>query len=476
MIRPDLWTRIMARAIGAVAPKTAMRFAASRVALASYIGAGGSDHNAHWRPTRKSADAILRTDAVSLVARARSLERNNVLVAGALDKIGDNVVHTGIRPQFTDVRTKAPLDTLEAAFHAWSRINRFYRIQQRLALRHWWVDGEVFANLWIDPRRIASTNPLRVEILEQDLIDSSKDGQLGNGNTVRRGIELDKFGDVAAYWILTAHPGDYLYGGGVDSVRVDASRIVHMWLPLRASQTRGVSRLAPLIEEIRDLSEYKASERVAARLASAFGVFIKTPFPEMGAAQFQQKSGSVSDYIDPGRIQTLAPGTEIQVAEASRPSSPYEGYVKSSNKDASVGFGLRYGNYSHDYTDSSYSSERSASLDERRGWTGQQDFLVESWCDPIARRWLEVEWATGKMSIDPENVSVAWQRPGWPWVDPVKDANAAKLKLQMSVTTRRAICAEMGVDFDEVVDELKREDKQLSWMIPTEGVSNAAER
>ena len=80
------------------------------------------------------------------------------------------------------------------------------------------------------------------------------------------------------------------------------------------------------------------------------------------------------------------------------------------------------------------------------------------------------------MSIDPENVSVAWQRPGWPWVDPVKDANAAKLKLQMSVTTRRAICAEMGVDFDEVVDELKREDKQLSWLIPTEGVSNAAER
>jgi lambda family phage portal protein len=480
MKRHDLWTRIMARTIGTIAPKTAMRFAASRVALASYIGAGGSDHNAHWRPSRKSADAILRTDAASLVARARSLERNNVLVAGALDKIGNNVVHTGIRPQFVNARTKAPLDNEEAAFNAWARLNHFYLILQRLALRHFWVDGEVFGNLWVDPRRLPRVNPLRVEMLEQDLIDSSKDGVLENGHTVRRGVELDKFGDPVAYWVLTAHPGDYLYGVGVESLRIEAARIVHMWLPLRASQTRGVSRLAPLVEEIKDLSEYKTNERVAARLASAFGIFIKSAFPEMGASQFQPGtiSAPVSEYLDPGRIQTLPPGTEVQVAQASRPSSPYEGYVKSSNKDASVGFGLRYGNYSHDYTESSFSSERSASLDERRGWKGQQDFLVESWCDPICRRWLEIEWATGRMSMNPDDVEVSWQTPGWPWVDPTKDATAAEKKLSMRVTTRRAICAEMGTDFDEVIQQLAREEAAIAKALPQEkkGEGNVQEK
>ena len=481
MTRHDLWTRIMARAIGTIAPRAALRYAASRAALSSYIGAGGSDHNANWRPTRKSADAILRTDAASLVARARSLERNNVLVAGALDKIGDNVVHTGIRPQFTDAKTKKPMDDLEAEFHTWAKTNFFYRVQQRLALRHWWVDGEAFGNLWLDMRRFqAGINPLRVELLEQDLIDSSKDGVLENGHTVRRGVELDTYGDVAAYWILTAHPGDYLYGVGVDSVRVEASRIVHLWLPLRASQTRGVSRLAPLVEEIRDLSEYKASERIAARLASAFGVFIKTPYPEITTNQFPKKdsSSAVTEYLDPGRIQTLPPGTEIQVADASRPSSPYAEYVKSANKDASVGFGLRYGNFSHDYTESSYSSERSASLDERRGWTGQQGLLVDAWCDPIVRRWLEIQWAMGRMKQAPETVSVTWQAPGWPWVDPTKDAAAAEKKLAMRVTTRRAICAEMGVDFDEVLEQLAREEASIAAALPQakpQGAENATQ-
>ncbi|MBU4526564.1 MAG: phage portal protein [Desulfomicrobium sp.] len=478
----DAYTRIMARVIGAVAPRAALRWAAGRAALSSYIGAGGSDHNANWRPTRKSADAILRTDAAGLVARARSLDRNNVNVSGALRKIVSNVVHTGIRPQFTHSRTRAPLNDLEGSFNAWAKHNKFYVWQQGLALRHWWVDGEILGNLWIDPRRLlVGINPLRVEMLEQDLIDSNKNGVLANGHTMRRGMELDRHGDPVACWILSAHPGDYLYGTGLESARVELSRLVHLWLPLRASQTRGVSLMAPIVEEIRDLGEYKASERIAARLAAAFGLFIKTQHPELGAAMMpggtQSQAPTVGDYLETGRIQTLPAGTEIQVAEASRPSSPYADYVRSANKDASVGFGLRYGNYSHDYTESSFSSERSAALDERRGWIGQQEFLTDGWCEPIARRWLEIEAATGRTDLRPEDVGINWQAPGWPWVDPVKDATANEKKLAMRVTTRRTICAEMGTDFDETLEQLAREEAEIASRVPqTQGEQNAPKK
>ena len=487
MTRHDLWTRIMARAIGAIAPRAALRYAASRAALSAYIGAGGNDHNAHWRPTRKSADAILRTDAAALVARARSLDRNNVNVSGALRKICENVVHTGIKPQFVDARTGAALDDLEAEFAVWAKLNKFYVWSQKLALRHWWVDGECLGNMWIDPRRLRnSVNPLRVEMLEQDLLDATKDGALADGGVNRRGIQFDKYGDVTGYHFLTSHPGDYLPGVSMDSTFVSADRVVHLWLPLRASQSRGVSLLAPIVEEIRDLSEYKASERVAARLASAFGIFIKTTMPELGAGGFPQRPGAsgaesgsttLPDYLETGRIQTLPAGTEVQVAEASRPSSPYADYVRSSNKDASVGFGLRYGNYSHDYTESSFSSERSASLDERRGWVGQQVFLQDGWCDPIARRWLEIEFATGRTNVRPEDVAINWQAPGWPWVDPTKDATAAEKRLAMRVTTRRAICSEMGLDFDEIQNQLDREEARIGKQAASQsqGDGNAPE-
>lgn len=471
----------MARAIGAVAPGAAMQWVTNRAALSAYIGAGTSGHNANWKPTKKSADAILRTDAANLVARARSLDRNNVLVSGALRKIVENVVHTGIRPQLVSISTGAALDDIEQVFADWAAKNKFY-LQQALALRHWWLDGEVFSNLWVDGRRLRDgLCPLRVELLEQDLIDSAKDGADGQ-NIIRRGVELDQYGDPVAYWVLSSHPGDYIYGARMDSTRVDAERIIHLWMPERASQTRGISRLAPIIEEIRDLSEYQTSERIAARLESAFGIFIKTNIPEFGQ-QFGPSAGAeggtsgVGDYLESGRIQTLPPGTEIQVAESKRPGSPYAEYVKASNKASSVGFGLRYGNYSHDYTESSFSSERSAALDERRCWIGQQQFLINNWCKPIMRRWLELAFATGLITVNPTDISDTWQGPSWPWVDPAKDATANEKKLAMCVTTRRAICADMGVDFDDIVAQLEREQKALAKVFPnTQGAQNAPEK
>lgn len=455
----------MAGTIGLIAPRAAIRFAADRAALSAYIGASPSGHNAAWTPTKKSADAILRTDAATLTARARSLERNHVNVAGALRKICDNVIYTGIRPQFTDANGRQ-LNELEKAFAGWARANAFYVWMQPLALRHWWTDGEIFAHLWTDDRRIrrGDINPLRVELLEQELVDMSKDGWTGD-NVIRRGIEFDRYGDVSRYWVLPAHPGDYLFGASLDSKPVDAGHIAHMWQPLRASQSRGVSLMAPIIEEIKDLSEYKASERIAARLVSAFGVFIKQQYPDIpGSATVGGQdpvTREISDYIEAGRIQTLPPGTEIQVADASRPASAYEPYVKSSNKDQSVGFGLRYGNFSHDYTESSFSSERSAALDERRGWVVQQELLISTLCAPIGRRWLELEYMTGRTNISPDEVVASWVAPRWPWVDPVKDATAADKKLAMRVTSRRRICAEMGVEYDEIQAELNREEKDL---------------
>ena len=76
------------------------------------------------------------------------------------------------------------------------------------------------------------------------------------------------------------------------------------------------------------------------------------------------------------------------------------------------------------------------------------------------------------------DVAINWQAPGWPWVDPAKDAAANEKKLAMRVTTRRAICTEMGVDFDEVLEQLAREEKAISAVLPApkpKGEGNAPE-
>jgi lambda family phage portal protein len=430
-------------------------------------------HNRH-RPSRRSADSIIARDNALLVARARDLVRNNAVVAGAIRKIVDNVIHTGIRPQAqvrgADGSPDPVNETIERAWRDWDRANKFRMVQQ-LALRHFWVDGEVLVHLWIDQDRLdRGLCPLRLTVLEQDMLDVNVDGTLSNGNTAKRGIEFNGKNDPVAYHILTSHPGDTgtLTTLGTDTKRIDARDILHIFVPERASQTRGVSQMAAVIQEMTDLSEYQVNERIAARLASAFGIFVKSnmdlPGDALGGidgAADESAEAEISDYIEPGRIQFLPQGTEIQTAKSDRPGTTYEPYVKTSLKEASVGFGLRYGNFSHDYADSSYSSERSAALDERRGWIGQQRVIIEQLCEPVMRRWLEVAIASGLLPASVQSAPVIWQAPGWPWIDPVKDAQGAHLQLAMGVTTRRSLAASRGDDWDEIVEQLAREEDIL---------------
>jgi lambda family phage portal protein len=467
MSKRDLWTRTMASILGLFAPGAAMSYIRSRSQYRRYAGASVTGHNRH-RPTRRSADAIIARDNAMLVARARDLVRNNAVVAGAIRKIVDNVIHTGIQPQAqartADGSPDAVNDTIEQVWRTWSKANKFLDIQ-RLCLRHWWIDGEVLVHLWIDKARLdQGMCPLRLTVLEQDMLDATVDGQLPSGNIAKRGIEFDKKNDPVAYHILTTHPGDAgITSIGTDTKRIPARDILHIFVPERASQTRGVSMMAPVIQEMTDLSEYQVNERIAARLASAFGIFVKSNMDLAGVAlgglpgDDPTAEPELSDYIEPGRIQMLPYGTEVQTAKSDRPGTTYEPYVKTSLKEASVGFGLRYGNFSHDYADSSYSSERSASLDERRGWIGQQRVIIDQLCEPVMRRWLEVAVGSGLLPASVVSAPVTWQTPGWPWIDPTKDAKASQVELALGVTTRRKIAAARGDDWDEIVEQLARE-------------------
>ncbi len=466
----DLWTKSVAGLIGLVAPAAALRWASNRQKMLSYVGASRSGHNAAWLPRRRSADAELRKDNALLVARARDLVNNNVYVSGGLEKLTDNVVRTGIFPQLVHARTGEALNNLEEKWKKWAKKVAFVE-KQKLVFRHWWVDGEILVHDWLDtsflPLKLC---PLRLTLHESDILDETVDGVLNKDEFAKRGVVFNLKGDPVRYECYSAHPGDYL-PRSLSRVSYSAEHMLHFFVPQRASQTRGVSRLAQLIEEIYDLAEYKSSERIAARLAAAFGVFVKTSDYSVTAANVLgglpsgEQSLELGDYIEPGRIQQLPVGTEIQVAKNDRPGTTYEPYLKSSLKGQSVGFGLRYGNFSHDYTDSSYSSERSASLDERRGWVVQQGILNEKFNQPVFEKWLTTAFAAGLLDgLHPEDVVVRWQNPGWSWIDPTRDAKAAQMELDMGVTTRRQICAAKGLDFDEILSELKKEEEQIKQL------------
>ncbi|MFW5931353.1 MAG: phage portal protein [Desulfosalsimonas sp.] len=479
----DRLSRFVARTIGVFAPNTAIRYLSRRARLAYYTGASPKGPNKEWNPPNKTEDALLARDRGRLLARARDLERNSSHISGAIGKICNNVVYTGIFPQAqirdneTGKLKKGLNQTVERRWKEWARVPEinFYDIQE-LVLRHLWIDGECLVHRFYD-KDLAKRGlcPLGLEVLEPDFLDHTLNGTLENGNRVRSGIEFNERGRPVAYHLFKEHPGDSFFGGNYGSSRrVPASEIKHIFHQKRASQHRGVSWLSAIIIEMRDFQEYQSSERIAARLASAFGVFVESPYPEHQVhhplTQKQDETKTLSDipeYIESGRIDVLPPGMKINAAQFERPGQNYEPYTKTSLKGASAGSGMSYENFSNDYAESTYSSARQAILEERRGYRKLQMFLNRKFNDWVWDSWLtfaEMFRLLGGIGTD---VPVIWQNPGWPWIDPQKDAKGAETELKLKITNRRRLAAERGLNWDDEIEQLEEEEERIS-KLPSE--------
>ena len=53
-----------------------------------------------------------------------------------------------------------------------------------------------------------------------------------------------------------------------------------------------------------------------------------------------------------------------------------------------------------------------------------------------------------------------WAAPGFEYIEPVKEATANRMLLEMGITSKTRLLAEQGVEYETVLDELVRE-KQL---------------
>jgi len=475
-------TRIVSGAVSLFSPAAAARYRVARDCYRaySYQAAAPSGPNSQWRPRRQPADVEIRREHETIVARCRDMVRNDPHVRGGVRRIVDNVVRQGIRLQFrAQQKNGKPRRRLndEVERH-WRRFVRaadvsghstFYGLQ-RLILRHLWTDGGVIVHRVFSPTGVF---PLQLEVIELDMLDTSLDGtESSSGNPIIRGIEMDRAtGRPVAYRILASHPGgDWRLP---KSRRISARDIIHVYDRDRASQHSGIPLMASVVAEMYDLSEFRANTRISSRLASAFSVFVKSQYPEMVGGENplfgDTATDALPDYIEAGRIQRLPFGTEIQVAKSDYPGDSYEPYVDSALRAGSVGFGMSFEAFSNNYTDSSYASARSGALEERMGYQGQQGLLNDTLNAGVARWFFEALYLSGAVAMpgyaaDPESYldRVVWQNPGWAWVDPRADAQAAQVELENHITTRRNIAAQRGHDWEEIAGELAAEKELLT--------------
>jgi lambda family phage portal protein len=489
------WTAGVAMTIGSLFPRTAIKYVRARNALTSYAAATRQGPNKAWLPSNMSADEIIKSEQPLLRARARSLVRDSSQVGGALRKITNNVVFKGINPQARLKRGDKPdkniNNEVEAAFKKWAAAVDFYE-KERLIIRHLWHDGELFAHYYFDQELYdAGIIPLGIELMECDHLDTTKSGVKndvipGKEGTWKQGILYSKYKRPLGYQLFLDHPGtstwwtsnfareNVLWSGAqtgspsatfFGSVFFDAYMTDHLFIRDRISQNRGLPWLTSVIMEMRDFNEYQAAERIAARLAAAFGIFVETDFPEHIGSGISPIGGDansltiddIPDYMEPGRIQPLPPGMKVEAPSMNRPGQSYEPFTKTSLRGASTGFNMSYEAFSNDYTGASYSSARSATLEERRGYQVQQIILLNLFHIRAWERLWRMNQISRTVKNAPEVIPVKWQVPGWPWIDPLKDSKAAETDIKNGMTSRHKILDSRGEDYEEIKADLDAE-------------------
>lgn len=433
-----------------------------------------------WIKSPTTIDNDLRRSLERQRKEARALALTNPLARQYLGLLENNVIGANGMKLQAQVRKsdgnldKGVNDSIEAGWLDFWRSpwvdGRMTGVQgEQLLLRTIAVDGEVFVRM---VKGYPNKYGFALQMISADLVDHQLNSPRGNNfegtvNEIRLGIEVDEWTRPVAVWVWSAPPG----GDAVNSytvqrhrTRVPASEILHLFVPERIGQTRGLTWFNSVIIPLKMLDGYMEAAVTAARAgACQMMIFKQTGPPPTGANGQPAPVRSFKVTATPGGGITLPAGLEMQKYDPNTPNAEGPGFVKSVQRYISSAWRVSYNALANDLEGVNYSSIRSGLLIERDGWRMLQQFWIDSFRQPVSTVWLECALLTGGLRLpsrDPARYdSFRWVPRGWLWVDPLKDVQAAILAVNNGFGSHGSYTAQQGDDFEEILENLAHEKK-----------------
>jgi lambda family phage portal protein len=466
--------------------------AARRVAPAAF-----SRMYANARPTmarsgfaspNTSADAELISSLLGLRAKSRQLVRDAAFAKNARRIIQNNVIGTGIRLQSFIQTVRGTLatrqnDAVEEAWEDWCCGENchtggevHFHDLERLAVGQVFEAGEIFLRI----HRSAfgkSKVPIALEIIEAErVLDGFTQPTMGPadpGNTIRMGIEHDKFGRPVAYYVRDLHPGDPRTTAGTNEFirRIPAEDMFHLRVIDRWPQTRGEPWLHAVAGKLGDMNGYSEAEIIAARGGANYLATIETPDGPDALGE-KQDDGSFDIPLQPGTVERLAPGETLKFVSPNRPNSALEPFMRFMLREVAAGAGVSYESISRDYSQSNYSSTRLALLDDRDVWKTLQQWFIRSFRCRMHEEWMQAavlaqaipEIDIAQYVLNRDKYEAAIFRPrGWSWIDPTKEVAAYKEAVKAGFTTVGAVIAQTSGG-DDLEDIMRTRHDELEYM------------
>lgn len=472
-----------------------------------------SPESRDWFPQVRSPDYEINRYRDRITARARDLRRNDGWAAGAISRVLDSTIGAAYRlvakpdyralalfnSAFDAVWAKEFRSYVEACWRGYEQdaghyndVARELTVSQqfRLALGHKLVDGEsTIVAYWLPDRVGYGAARYATAFLGVDPDRLSNPYEGPDTKYLRGGVEKDELGVPVAYHFRRAHQYDWY--NAVEAMewervpREDADgfrRVYHDFDRDRFAQNRGVSIFAPVLSRLKMLAKYYGVELSAATVASAFGLYVQSPFDadmirnalnsdddlEEGLGWYQDMRTDFHKdralQVNGVNMSILAPGEEVKSVTATRPNSAFSPFTHEMLRSLSVVLGTSAEQIHNDYSESSWSSARAGIAEAEKTFVRRcQDFDLNS-AGPMYATWLEEVFDTGAVPMPRGNCPAyreavsAYARCYWlgaarGWVDPVAERQGVVLGLDAGLSTLEQETARQGGDWEENLEQ-----------------------
>ncbi|NDR57127.1 phage portal protein [Pseudoruegeria sp. M32A2M] len=448
--------------LASVAPRIAARRYAARVTIANlrrgYEAAARGRGTDGWRASGTAADAEIATAGPVLRDRMRELVRNNPLAAQAVQVLVNNIVGPGIEPRAVtgDEETDRRIDALWAGWAKRCDAHGHTDFQGvlGLAVREMIEGGEVFA-VKRARRRRGGEVPLEIELREADHLDAARFEDRPGGGRISQGIEYDRNGRRAAFWMFPDHPGNRspVFQRTLESVRVPASMVAHLFERQRV-QSRGVPWGAPAMLSLRDLGDWQNAELVrkkteACMVGIVFGA--EDEGQQSIAPSVEDSDGNRIEQFEPGLIAYARGGKDIKFNQPGSSAGIREWNMVQMHVIA-AGFRVPYALMTGDLSQTNFSSSR-VGINEFRRMIEQQQWhtVIPMFCERVWEWFCEAAWSAGLIASP--DIPVEWAPPRFESVNPWQDAQTDLLETRAGFTSLSQQIAKRGYDPRSILQE-----------------------
>ncbi|WP_454626933.1 phage portal protein [Bradyrhizobium cenepequi] len=470
-----------------------------------------------WNPVLRDQKWDVRSAYVQAAARTIDMLHNSGWIAGAVEKAISSMIGTGLRlaakPSVELFKTKGAADewarNVEARFETVANnpcevdaagVQNLGQLTKS-GLHSYFSHGEILALI---PR---IDNPYARTRAKLKVLPAHKLVQDSNGVEMFQGVKMTGWGFPLAYKIsLRAFESmDAEYDTIVPARdAIGRQQVLHAFDGI-AGQVRGITPLASALKVVKQFDNLADNTLQAALIQAIFAATIQSQAPTadiLQALQDDQEQGVGGDMggylaskgtwyentkIDLGRggkIAHLFPGEELKFNAATTPHDNYEAFARMLLREIAAGLGMTYEGVTGDYTGATYSSVRMSISENWPIIQYRRKNVASHIPQAFYNAWLDEEIESGNIQfpggIDGfrENHAAAtkadWRGPPKPQADDLKTQAAYEGYARMGVMSMEQICAELGTDWEDVLEARQREMEKRKQLGLPEGDTYAS--